>query len=379
MGGDKPVPWWDGPKPEGKVSGTLKQVDCLPKQQARLSIEDAAHKLVKLLVADPSKVVYMGNGEVSLGCGVQKPRKIHRRVFPESQRQAGHRRRGCHHRVPVTTASGQRRRALPLGGARRLRALHRHQLSWTAPRSPPWRPLLKQEFDLDQRAVRVDHQRLQPDLCGQRAVRRDADRLASGLNRVISIAVGLWSFAGIATGFTRGLGGLVGCRAVLGVAEAAGIPAAGKAIHKYLLPGERARATRSTRRASAWAQWSRPLLATWIAVRSGWRARLRRDRSPRPRLDSAVELGLAPRAGAPSCRKQHGGAAMLRDRRLWVFVDRQRAQHDGLLSSGSTGPRTTWCTSHRLTLRQAVWYVWIPPVFAAAAASSAAGSPCAHR
>ena len=82
--GDKPVPWWEGPKPEGKVSGTLKQVDCLPKQQARLSIEDASHKLVKLLVADPSKVVYAGNGEVSLGCGVQKPRKITVEYFPKA-------------------------------------------------------------------------------------------------------------------------------------------------------------------------------------------------------------------------------------------------------------------------------------------------------
>src|SRR5450756_174058 len=84
VGGDKPVPWWEAPKPEGKVSGTLKQVDCLPKQQARLSIEDAAHKLVKLLVADPSKVVYAGNGEVSLGCGAQKPRKITVEYFPKA-------------------------------------------------------------------------------------------------------------------------------------------------------------------------------------------------------------------------------------------------------------------------------------------------------
>ena len=84
VGEDKPVPWWEGPKPEGKVSGTLKQVDCLPKQQARLSIEDAAHKLVKLLVADPSKVVYTGNGEVSLGCGAQKPRKITVEYFPKA-------------------------------------------------------------------------------------------------------------------------------------------------------------------------------------------------------------------------------------------------------------------------------------------------------
>jgi hypothetical protein len=84
VGADKPVPWWDGPKPEGKVSGTLKQVDCLPKQQARLSIEDAAHKLVKVLVAEPSKVVYTGNGEVTLGCGVQKPRKITVEYFPKA-------------------------------------------------------------------------------------------------------------------------------------------------------------------------------------------------------------------------------------------------------------------------------------------------------
>ena len=73
-----------------------------------------------------------------------------------------------------------------------------------------------------------------------------------GLNRAISLAVGLWSCAGIATGFTRGLGGLVGCRAVLGLAEAAGIPAAGKAIHQYLRPGSARSATRSTRPASAW-------------------------------------------------------------------------------------------------------------------------------
>ena len=74
--GDKAVPWWDGPKPDGRISGTLKQVDCLPKQQARVTIEDTAHKLIKLLIADPGKVVYAGNGEVSLGCGVQKPRKV---------------------------------------------------------------------------------------------------------------------------------------------------------------------------------------------------------------------------------------------------------------------------------------------------------------
>jgi ACS family hexuronate transporter-like MFS transporter len=48
-----------------------------------------------------------------------------------------------------------------------------------------------------------------------------------GLNRGVSLAFGLWSAAGIATGFVRGLGGLVACRAVLGLAQAGGVPAAG--------------------------------------------------------------------------------------------------------------------------------------------------------
>jgi hypothetical protein len=73
---DKAVPWWDGPKPSGKVTGTLKRVDCLPKQQAVLFVEGEDRKLVKLLIAEPAKVAYTGSGEVTLGCGVQKPRKI---------------------------------------------------------------------------------------------------------------------------------------------------------------------------------------------------------------------------------------------------------------------------------------------------------------
>jgi tetratricopeptide (TPR) repeat protein len=84
LGAGKAVPWWEGPKPGGRVSGTLKQVDCLPKQQARLSIEDSSHKLVKLLVADPAKVVYTGTGEVSLGCGAQKTRRITVEYFPKA-------------------------------------------------------------------------------------------------------------------------------------------------------------------------------------------------------------------------------------------------------------------------------------------------------
>lgn len=66
------VPWWDGPKPSGHVEGILKQVDCIGKQ-ARIVIEKDGHKLVRLLVQDPSQVVFTGGGEQTLTCGVQKP------------------------------------------------------------------------------------------------------------------------------------------------------------------------------------------------------------------------------------------------------------------------------------------------------------------
>jgi hypothetical protein len=68
----KVVEWWDGPRPDGKLSGALEKVDCL-RGQARLSVRGADGKIVQILIADPSKIVLTGGGEMSLGCGPQKP------------------------------------------------------------------------------------------------------------------------------------------------------------------------------------------------------------------------------------------------------------------------------------------------------------------
>ena len=79
----KPVPWWDGPKPSGKATGSLKQVDCL-NGPARLIIESADRKITKLLVTDPGKVAIVGGGDQALGCGAQKPRKVSVEYFPKT-------------------------------------------------------------------------------------------------------------------------------------------------------------------------------------------------------------------------------------------------------------------------------------------------------
>lgn len=82
--GETVVPWWDGPQPTGKVTGTLKQVDCIGKQ-ARLIVQGDDKKLVRLLVTDPAKIVITGGGgEAGLGCGVQKPRAVVIGYFPKS-------------------------------------------------------------------------------------------------------------------------------------------------------------------------------------------------------------------------------------------------------------------------------------------------------
>jgi len=79
----KVVPWWDGPKPTGKVAGLLKQVDCLG-SQARLVIEGDDHKTIRLLIPDPSKIAITGGGDQTLGCGAQKSRRVSVEYFPKT-------------------------------------------------------------------------------------------------------------------------------------------------------------------------------------------------------------------------------------------------------------------------------------------------------
>jgi ACS family hexuronate transporter-like MFS transporter len=187
-----------------------------------------------------------------------------------------------------------------------------------------------------------------------------------GLTRAVSLAVGCWSCAGIATGFTRGLGGLAGCRSALGLAEAAGIPSAGKAIHLYLPPAERALGNAVNQAGVSLGAILAPPLATWIAVRSGWRMAF---------VATGV-LGLAwiplwnwaARHSAPSppaSLNLRGDAAILRDRRLWAFAGANA------LAMVGYSLWTNWTTQylvdqHHLTVSQAAWYAWIPPVAAMA-------------
>jgi hypothetical protein len=82
------VPWWDGPKPDQHVTGSLKQVDCLG-TQARLTMTTEAGATLKLLVPDARQVVITGGGEQSLGCGAQKARRASIAYFARKNARLG--------------------------------------------------------------------------------------------------------------------------------------------------------------------------------------------------------------------------------------------------------------------------------------------------
>jgi len=186
-----------------------------------------------------------------------------------------------------------------------------------------------------------------------------------GLNRGISLALGLWSLAGITTGFTRGLGGLVACRAWLGLAEAGGIPAAGKAMHEYLAPEERALGNGLNQAAVFLGAMLAPPIATWLAVRYQWRAAFvltgaagllwiplwnRVSRHAPPSHPSSIE---------PLARS----LAILREPRMWGFI------LANALSMVTYSLWSNWTTLylvsvHRLTFVEAAYFAWLPPLAA---------------
>ncbi len=189
-----------------------------------------------------------------------------------------------------------------------------------------------------------------------------------GLNRAIGMAVGVWSCAGICTGFTRGLTGLLGCRAVLGMSEAAGIPGAGKAIHRYLPPAERALGNAWNQAGVSLGLIVAPPLATWIAMRYGWRQAFVLTGTlgllwiPLWQLTARVTKNPAP--STQHLRPEPSTLDLFQSPRLWALVAANA------LNMSVYSLWTNWTTlylveKHGLALREANWYAMVPPLLAA--------------
>ncbi len=142
----------------------------------------------------------------------------------------------------------------------------------------------------------------------------------AGLNsRARGIVVALWSIAGAATAFTRSFSGLLACRTVLGAAEAAGIPATGKANAMYLEPRELALGTAFNQVGITLGSVAAPLIVTLMQPRCGWRSTFAVC-GALGFLWIPLWLFTSKRVPAKVSHQtpvRQGGSNLLRDRRFW--------------------------------------------------------------
>jgi len=188
-----------------------------------------------------------------------------------------------------------------------------------------------------------------------------------GLNLGAGVAVAVWSMAGAATAWTRSFSGLLMCRTALGAAEAAGIPAAGKANATYLEPRELALGTAFNQVGISLGSIAAPLVVAAIAPRYGWRFTFVLCGAlgflwvplwwfTARRVPARVEQ----RTSAPPI------ADLLRDRRLWGLA-LANALVMTLYALWSNWTTLYFVQERHMTQDQAnQQFAWIPPVFATA-------------
>ncbi|MBI1790696.1 MAG: MFS transporter [Acidobacteria bacterium] len=186
------------------------------------------------------------------------------------------------------------------------------------------------------------------------------DRL--GLTRGISLVIALWSGAGILTGLGSGLPALVAARALLGAAQAGGIPAAGKAIGILLQPRERALGASFNQGFVSLGMILAPPLGAFIALRWSWRMAFIATGAA-GLLWIPLWRWFAPKdEPAPADARLAGARDLLADRRLWVMVA-ANAFNMVLFSFWSNWPVLYLKDAAGATVQRAAWLAGLPPLF----------------
>jgi ACS family hexuronate transporter-like MFS transporter len=188
-----------------------------------------------------------------------------------------------------------------------------------------------------------------------------------GLNIGVIVSIAAWSAVGIATGFVRGFGSLLGCRAALGITESGNLPASAKSVAIYLLPRERAIGSAVGQIGISIGMVTAPILASGIAEWYGWRAAFVVAGAlgflwiP---LWMVISRAIPPTNSSPPPRAEET-RALFRDLRIWGLVVAN------ILSMTVYSLWTNWTTvflvkAHGLSAQEAnLRFAWIPPLFAA--------------
>lgn len=189
-----------------------------------------------------------------------------------------------------------------------------------------------------------------------------------GLNLGAGIAVALWSLAGAATAWTRSFSGLLTCRTILGAAEAAGIPATGKANAIFLEPRELALGTAFNQVGITVGSVTAPLLVTFMQPRYGWRSTFAFCGALGLLwiplwLFTSKRVPSRPSADSPAPK---GRGTLLRDPRFWGLA-LANAFVMTLYALWSNWTTLYFVQERHMTQDQANrQFAWIPAVFATA-------------
>jgi MFS transporter, ACS family, hexuronate transporter len=187
----------------------------------------------------------------------------------------------------------------------------------------------------------------------------------AGLRVGTVVIVALWSVAGIATGLAGTFTGLMICRAMLGFAEAGGVPATGKGFAIYLRPQDRALGAALNQVGLTVGSMSAPMLTEWASSLYGWRSAFI--------VSGAlgffwIPFWLAVSKKAPPLPESRSSQAgrisdMLRDTRYLALLAANVLSMT--IYSLWTGWTTVFLVSRYGLTQQAanVSFAWIPPVF----------------
>jgi MFS transporter, ACS family, hexuronate transporter len=190
------------------------------------------------------------------------------------------------------------------------------------------------------------------------------DRL--GLNAGVGAAVVVWSMASIGTGFTSSFRGLLSLRTVLGIAEAGGIPGAGKSFAMYLSAKEFAMGTAVNQVGISLGLFAAPLVMQALSPKYGWRGAFIACGvvgllwTPIWLLTSKLIPASAPPSTVPHAKI----GDLLRGRQLWGLV------FGAVFLMSLYTLWTNWTTLYFVEqwhLPQAEAnsrFAWIPPIFA---------------
>lgn len=184
-----------------------------------------------------------------------------------------------------------------------------------------------------------------------------------GLNRGATISVAVWAIASIGSGMSHSVSELLVWRALLGVAEASGVSAVGKAVGLYLLPQERAVGSAMGQLGLSLGAGLAPAVAVFFAYQYSWRWTFFAVGI----LSLAwipvwlITARLVPPVARVSTEQAKHSFGLLADPKLWALIIANFFAMT-IYSLWTNWPPRYLVQTHHLDPQQTARYTWIVPI-----------------